>query len=482
MRKPFTACARFGAGRPARHSAPALVATALLVLGPGPGQADPAERMVPAAEMAKFAPAAAFRMARPLPAPAVRPDGGVHDFRITEEADPEQSPFVIRCDLAAADPADTTRPAEVPGVALDALDRAAGGRFCTMAHRAYRTHPRSAFNLGRVEMAEGRIEPAVALFSTAAAAAHPLAALTVAEIYEGQVLPGYSAADAVPFYEIAAEAGVVEAQMALGGLLSTGTAGLEPDPARATRWFRKAARAGNTEAAFELGWAFENGLGAPRDPITAVRWYRSAIAAGNTDALNNLGYLYANGTGVPRDEARAVDLYREAAELGVPAAMSNLGWMLENGIGTGQNVYEAIRWYEQAAALGEPQAMLNLGWLYLAGFDIPADANAALDWFKRAYASGRAEALSYIGEVYETNRALRDPAQAARYYVQALQAGDGWPARRAPGEWSDAMAREMQNALFEAGVYQGPFDAVMGPATRAAMDLLLAQSQVGSSG
>jgi len=462
--------------RPAITASVRRLAVAMLVL---PAPAWSVERMVPQSDMAKFAPAEDYRLREPLPAANPRPERGRHDFRITEEADAELSPYVTRCDLAAADPADPTRPEGVPGVELSALDLEAGLRYCTMAHKAFRTHARSAYNLGRVEMARGAVEAAIEAFSTAANLAHPLAAMTVAQLYEGGVLPDRGAADAVPFYEIAASAGVAEAQLALGTLLTDGAPGLEPDPTRGAYWYRKAAAQGIPQAEFELGWAFENGLGVPRDPITAARWYSRAIAAGDINAINNLGYLYANGIGVPRDEERALQLYRQAADLGVSAAMANLGWMLENGIGTTQNVPEAIRWYDRAAQLGEAQAMLNLGWLYLTGYDVPADAGAALDWFKRAYAAGRTEALSYIGEVYETDPTLRDPVQAARYYVQALQAGDSWPARRGAGEWDAEMAREMQNALFEAGVYQGPFDATMGPGTKEAMDRLLAQSQRG---
>ena len=438
------------------------------------------ERMVAPGDMAKFAPSESYAMDRPLPAATPHHVGRLHVFETTEEAAPERSPFVAACDAAAADPADPTLPAGMRGVALGDLDLETGARACALAFKSFPTFARSAYNLGRVEMARGEIEAGIEAMSVAATENHPLAAMTVAQLYERGVLPDRGVADAVPFYELAAAAGVAEAQLALGTLLTDGAPGLEPEPGRGARWFRKAAEQGVTEAAFELGWAFENGLGVPRDPITAARWYSRAIDEGSVNAINNLGYLYANGTGVPRDEERAVELYRQAASLGVSAAMANLGWMLENGIGTPQDVYEAVRWYDQAAQAGEPQAMLNLGWLYLAGFDIPRDAGVALDWFKRAHAAGRTEALSYIGEVYETDSTLRDPVQAARYYVQALQAGDSWPARRGVSEWDPEMALEMQNALFEVGAYQGPFDGDMGGATRAAMDTLLARSQVGS--
>ncbi|MCB1357047.1 MAG: SEL1-like repeat protein [Maritimibacter sp.] len=444
--------------------------------GANPGD----ERMVASGDMAKFAPSQSYAMDRPLPAATPHHVGRMHVSETTEEAAPERNPYVIACDLAAADPADPTLPKGVTGVTLPALDLDAGAQSCALAFKAFPTYARSAYNLGRVEMARGEIESGIAAMSAAANLAHPLAAMTVAQLYERGALSDRGVADALPFYELAAEAGVPEAQVALGALLTDGAPGLDPEPARGARWFRKAAAQGVTEAAFELGWAFENGLGVPRDPITAARWYNRAIDEGSINAINNLGYLYANGTGVPRDEERAVQLYRQAAELGVSAAMANLGWMLENGIGIQQDVFEAVRWYDRAAQAGEPQAMLNLGWLYLAGFDIPRDAQVALDWFKRAHAAGRTEALSYIGEVYETDSTLRDPVQAARYYVQALQAGDSWPARRGVAEWDPEMALEMQNALFEVGAYQGPFDGDMGGATRAAMDTLLARSQVGS--
>ncbi|PIE08526.1 MAG: hypothetical protein CSA74_01885 [Rhodobacterales bacterium] len=449
---------------------------AVLIL---PAPALGVERMVATGELAKFAPAEDYRVSEPLPAANRRPERA-HDFRISEEANPEISPFVRRCDALAADPGDATRPEGVAGVALEALDSEAARRMCERAHATYPTHARSAFNLGRVHMAAGEPGAAVVAFTAAANEAHPLAALTVAQLYQRQVVPDRGPADALPFYAIAAEAGVLDAQEALATLLTDGAPGLEPDPAEGARWFRVAAEQNSPKAAFELGWAFENGFGVPQDPITAARWYQRAIDKGDVNALNNLGYLYANGIGVPRDEARAVALYRQAADQGVAAAMSNLGWMLENGIGTGQNVHEAVDWYNRSASLGEPQAMLNLGWLYLSGFDMPADANAALGWFKRAYEAGRTDALSYIGELYETDPVLRDPAQAARYYVQALQSGDSWPARRGAGEWDGETAREMQNALFEAGAYQGPFDAAIGEATQAAMNALLPENRQGS--
>lgn len=445
-----------------------------------PDRAGAAELMAAPADIAKFAPSSPYLVTEPLPAKNVAKAAIAADNQETEDANPEYSPLVVACDAVAADPDDATRPEGVAGVALTALDVARAVEACGRAHDRFAEHPRTAYNYGRAEMAQGGFDPAISAFAVAADAGHPLAALTLAELYSGGVLPDRSTADAVPYYETAAEAGFVQAQMVLGRLFSDGAPGVETDPAASARWFRAAAASGEPEAAFEMGWAFENGIGVPQDPITAARWYTRAQAAGHTGAINNLGWLYANGTGVPRDEERAVALYREAANAGIAAAMSNLGWALENGIGTEQNVSEAAQWYVQAAGLGETQAMLNLGWLYLTGHDVAADPAAALEWFKQAEAGGRSEALSYIGEVYETDPSLRNPAEAARYYIRALAAGDAWPARRAAADWDGEMALEMQNALASAGVYAGPFDGAIGESTQAAMAALLAQSSQGS--
>jgi TPR repeat protein len=225
---------------------------------------------------------------------------------------------------------------------------------------------------------------------------------------------------------------------------------------------------------FELGWAYETGLGTEPDLALAARWYRQAAEAGNLMAMNNLGWLYAQGNGVERDPGRAVELYRTAADGGVPIAMGNLGWMLENGIGAAQDLPAAATWYRAAAMQGEPQSMLNLGNLFLLGDGVDYDPATALQWFARAREAGRVEALSYMGEVYETTPEFKDPERAAWLYIRALQAGDGWPASRAAREWDRETARAVQVILKDNGYYTGPIDGVMGGGSRAAMEAVLA--------
>lgn len=62
--------------------------------------------------------------------------------------------------------------------------------------------------------------------------------------------------------------------------------------------------------------AFEHGEGVTRDPQKAVELYCVAARDGNADAQYSLGWMYANGRGVPHDEAIAATFFALAARSG----------------------------------------------------------------------------------------------------------------------------------------------------------------------
>ncbi|MBT3067067.1 transglycosylase SLT domain-containing protein [Rhodoferax sp. U11-2br] len=71
---------------------------------------------------------------------------------------------------------------------------------------------------------------------------------------------------------------------------------------------------------FEQAQAYENGEGVRRDPLMAANLYCEAARQGDRDAQYNLGWMYANGRGVPRHDGRALFLFRAAAEQGIGTA------------------------------------------------------------------------------------------------------------------------------------------------------------------
>lgn len=62
--------------------------------------------------------------------------------------------------------------------------------------------------------------------------------------------------------------------------------------------------------------AFEHGEGVPKDPLRAANLYCDAARAGDAEAMFNLGWMYANGRGIERDDAAAAALFARAAALG----------------------------------------------------------------------------------------------------------------------------------------------------------------------
>src|ERR1700744_3134217 len=69
---------------------------------------------------------------------------------------------------------------------------------------------------------------------------------------------------AAPWVECAAEFGLPAAEVRYGRMLLAGT-GIGADPARALRWFTRAAEQGDTDAMNMVGRCHENGWGAPKD-------------------------------------------------------------------------------------------------------------------------------------------------------------------------------------------------------------------------
>ncbi len=62
--------------------------------------------------------------------------------------------------------------------------------------------------------------------------------------------------------------------------------------------------------------SFEYGNGAPRDPDKAVELYCEAARLGDLEAQYNLGWMYAMGRGIARDDATAAYFFTMAARQG----------------------------------------------------------------------------------------------------------------------------------------------------------------------
>src|SRR5215475_14817738 len=112
------------------------------------------------------------------------------------------------------------------------------------------------------------------------------------------------------------------------------------------------AEAGDRNAQFQAGIAFETGEGAGRDYSAAAKWYRRAADAGSVAAQNNLGGMFLRGLGLAQDDGEALRWYSRAAGEGYLPAENNVGFMKAAGRGTPVDDAGAVRWYQRAAEKG----------------------------------------------------------------------------------------------------------------------------------
>ncbi len=120
--------------------------------------------------------------------------------------------------------------------------------------------------------------------------------------------------------------------------------------------------AGDPQAQYMLGAAFELGQGPPQDFTQAAQWYAKSAAQAYGPAEFALAELTAAGRGVARNDAAAVDLYTKAALQGYHLAERTIGYIYHAGLlGTPQDVVHAHEWLEKAGVLPDSQASTFTG-------------------------------------------------------------------------------------------------------------------------
>lgn len=118
----------------------------------------------------------------------------------------------------------------------------------------------------------------------------------------------------------AAAKGNPKAEAALGEILLRGE-GIAKDEPRAIALLEKAARAGNSAAAFRLGMLLASGeSGVAKNPERALAYFRAAAAGGEKEAFFNIGAAYASARGVKRDYAEALGWLIVARQRGADAS------------------------------------------------------------------------------------------------------------------------------------------------------------------
>ena len=126
---------------------------------------------------------------------------------------------------------------------------------------------------------------------------------------------------AAEWYKKAAEAGYIDAMLALGQYYQEHMIDFD----KAEKWLLKAAEAGSAEAMNMLGVFYSDTM---CDDTSAVKWYKKAVDLDQPNAFRNLALCYRDGKGVKKNEKKAEELLKQAVEMGVEDAQNILEEML----------------------------------------------------------------------------------------------------------------------------------------------------------
>ena len=143
---------------------------------------------------------------------------------------------------------------------------------------------------------------------------------------------------------------------------------------------KQKAQAGDKDAQFRLGNAYDSGAEVPRDGAEAMKWYMRAAAAGHAEAQNSVG----SGLQAEKRYEEARVWYERAAAQGHALATNNLAYLYDLGLGVKQDRQKGFELYSRAADLGWAEAMWNLANMYGAGQLGQKDLDMACVWTLRA--------------------------------------------------------------------------------------------------
>jgi len=303
-------------------------------------------------------------------------------------------------------------------------------------------------HLGQMyELGEGvrkNLDQAIEYYQLAANAGHLDAQTNLGYIYQhgsedDQHFVPVDLEAAAAWYTEAAEKGCAKAQNNLGYLFFTGAIGSltsnsnnssdpssppKPDYPSAFAWFQRASDQGFCLAQHNLAICYESGRGVGRNEALAIRWYSEAAKQGHAPALSSLGYLDLKQR---KFEQAFESLQKAALEFHDAEAFYHLAQMYHHGLFVPKNDPIAVEYYSKAAEQSHPLALLELGHSYFSGRGVVhRDFDRAFQYYKESAIKGEiSEAENCLGLMLEEGVGTRqDVEEAKNWYEKAASKGN----------------------------------------------------------
>jgi uncharacterized protein len=243
----------------------------------------------------------------------------------------------------------------------------------------------------------------------------------LADDYQSQSIDNLRLQNSLSMEELKAGAkgGDPMAQYALGWVLRHRQEG--KDLELAIQWWSKAANAGLLIAQVNLGGLYLTGTQTGPNPKKAFKWYLAAATNGHVSSMTVVASMYGHGHGTRQSMEEAFNWTRKGALNGDAFAQSRLAEMYSRGSGTKRNRTEEVYWCRKsivglrkvaATQFTEAvEAQIALAKLYYHGKGVVQDYVEAAAWGLIAASNGDRYWMALMDLESETFDPLRDRAQ-----------------------------------------------------------------------
>jgi len=167
----------------------------------------------------------------------------------------------------------------------------------------------------RQAMHDGAFEHAQNLLRPLADTGDSEAQFTLGQVFENSEQNASNAAEAMYYYQLAAEQSHAEAANRLASLSGTQQE-IATNDTVVLDWYIEAAEEGDPESQFNLGVVYETGMGVKMDQKEAIKWYRRAANNGHKESQLRYGLLMLSGDSNIRNLNKGEEWLRIAADNG----------------------------------------------------------------------------------------------------------------------------------------------------------------------
>ncbi len=250
-------------------------------------------------------------------------------------------------------------------------------------------------------------------------------------------------------------------------------------PAQDVGQYRQAAERGDSEAQFNLGSLYYEGLSIPANYKLAYVWLSLAVIGGQADALPLRDQVAARLTDEALLQAQelAAEYFERTNQEAIKSCKNSMAPLstdsaqIKAPIPVG-SPYQAEKPINQPNATipqevgpTDPQEQFNLALRYNNGQGVKQDYKEAVKWYRKAAEQGHAEAQYKLGFMYENGRGVvQSDKDAAIWYRKAADQGDVYAQLNLAQmyEYGQGVQKNKKEAvkLYRLSAAQGVVDAI----------------------